>query len=371
MATTLQAVIGLSDKLTSDLTTRRGAWRQYLNTAARVYKYSFSDQLLIYGQRPDATACAELPLWNEKMGRWVNRGAHGIALIDTSRRRPRLRYVFDVSDTHLSRDGSGRTLRLWTIRPDQHEAVSAELERMYPDAGITGLDFTEKITKICELAVKDQLSYYLERLEQVKAGSLLEELDSLNLSMWLRLPLEASVGYTVLTRCGIDSGLYYDDVDFEKIYDFSTLPTVTVLGNATSNISRALLLELGKLARSLTRQRQPRRKPSVPARRPTPPRQRPESPRRPPYNLIPNPKRRPNRSPFQVSWRPKRRRAVCRRCRRQRPRLKQEHPRNRRHPRPPRYQPKLHQSPRTISLWGPRSTSAKKNMSCWPTAART
>ena len=277
MATTLQAVIGLSDKLTSDLTTRRGAWRQDLNTAARVYKYSFSDQLLIYGQRPDATACAELPLWNEKMGRWVNRGAHGIALIDTSRRRPRLRYVFDVSDTHLSRDGSGRTLRLWTIRPDQHEAVSAELERMYPDAGITGLDFTEKITKICELAVKDQLSYYLERLEQVKAGSLLEELDSLNLSMWLRLPLEASVGYTVLTRCGIDSGLYYDDVDFEKIYDFSTLPTVTVLGNATSNISRTLLLELGKLARSLTRQRQPRRKPSVPARRPTPPRQKPES----------------------------------------------------------------------------------------------
>ena len=276
MATKLQAVIGLSDKLTSDLTTRRGAWRQYLNTAARVYKYSFADQLLIYGQRPDATACAELPLWNEKMGRWVNRGAHGIALIDTSRRRPRLRYVFDVSDTHLSRDGSGRTLRLWTIRPDQHEAVSAELERMYPDAGITGLDFTEKITKICELAVKDQLSYYLERLEQVKAGSLLEELDSLNLSMWLRLPLEASVGYTVLTRCGIDSGLYYDDVDFEKIYDFSTLPTVTVLGNATSNISRTLLLELGKLARSLTRQRQPRRKPPVPARRPTPPRQKPE-----------------------------------------------------------------------------------------------
>ena len=276
MATTLQAVIGLSDKLTSDLTTRRGAWRQYLNTAARVYKYSFSDQLLIYGQRPDATACAELPLWNEKMGRWVNRGAHGIALIDTSRRRPRLRYVFDVSDTHLSRDGSGRTLRLWTIRPDQHEAVSKELERMYPDAGITGLSFEDKIIKICELAVRDQLAYYLEELEQVKAGSLLEELDALNLSMWLRLPLEASVGYTVLTRCGIDAGLYYDDVDFEKIYDFSTLPTVTVLGNATSNISRALLLELGKLARSLTRQRQPRRKPPVPARRPTPPRQKPE-----------------------------------------------------------------------------------------------
>ena len=278
MATTLQAVIGLSDKLTSDLTTRRGAWRQYLTTAARVYKYSFADQLLIYGQRPDATACAELPLWNEKMGRWVNRGAHGIALIDTSRRRPRLRYVFDVSDTHLSRDGSGRTLRLWTIRPDQHEAVSKELERMYPDAGITGLSFEDKIIKICELAVRDQLAYYLEELEQVKAVSLLEELDALNLSMWLRLPLEASVGYTVLTRCGIDAGLYYDDVDFEKIYDFSTLPTVTVLGNATSNISRALLLELGKLARSLTRQRQPRRKPSVPARRPTPPRQRPESP---------------------------------------------------------------------------------------------
>ena len=277
MATTLQAVIGLSDKLTSDLTTRRGAWRQYLNTAARVYKYSFADQLLIYGQRPDATACAELPLWNEKMGRWVNRGAHGIALIDTSGRRPRLRYVFDVSDTHLSRDGNGRTLRLWTIRPGQHEAVSEELERMYPNAGITGMDFTEKIIKICELAVKDQLSYYLEELGRVKAGSLLEELDSQNLAMWLRLPLEASVGYTVLTRCGIDAGLYYDDVDFEKVYDFSTAATLSVLGNATSNISRTLLLELGQLARSLTRQRQPRRKPPVPVRRPTPPRQKPES----------------------------------------------------------------------------------------------
>ena len=276
MATTLQAVIGLSDKLTSDLTTRRGAWRQYLTTAARVYKYSFADQLLIYGQRPDATACAELPLWNEKMGRWVNRGAHGIALIDTSGRRPRLRYVFDVADTHPSRFRNGRPLRLWTIRPDQHEAVSAELERMYPNAGITGMDFTEKIIKICERAVKHQLAYYLEELEQVKAGSLLEELDALNLSMWLRLPLEASVGYTVLTRCGIDAGLYYDDVDFEKIYDFSTAATLSVLGNATSNISRTLLLELGQLARSLTRQRQPRRKPPVPARRPTPPRQKPE-----------------------------------------------------------------------------------------------
>ena len=100
MATTLQAVIGLADKLTSDLTAHRGAWRQFLQTAARVYKYSFADQLLIFGQRPDATACAELSLWNDRMGRWVNRGAHGIALIDTRGRRPRLRYVFDVSDTH-------------------------------------------------------------------------------------------------------------------------------------------------------------------------------------------------------------------------------------------------------------------------------
>lgn len=277
MASKLQAVIGLADKLTSDLTAHRGAWRQFLQTAARVYKYSFPDQLLIFGQRPDATACAELSLWNDRMGRWVNRGAHGIALIDTRGRRPRLRYVFDVSDTHPSRERLGRPLRLWTIRPEQQEAVSAKLEQMYPDAGITGMGFTEKIIKICELAVKSQLACYLEQLEQVTANSLLEELDSLNLSMWLRLPLEASVGYIVLTRCGIDAGLYYDDVDFEKIYDFSTAATLSVLGNATSNISRTLLLELGKLARSLTRQRQPRRKPSVPARRPTPPRQKPES----------------------------------------------------------------------------------------------
>ena len=275
MATTLQAVIGLADKLTSDLTAHRGAWRQFLQTAARVYKYSFADQLLIFGQRPDATACAELSLWNDRMGRWVNRGAHGIALIDTRGRRPRLRYVFDVSDTHPSRERLGRPLRLWTIRPEQQEAVSAKLEQMYPDAGITGLNFEEKIIKICELAVQNQLAYYLEQLEQVTANSLLEELDSLNLSMWLRLPLEASVGYIVLTRCGVDADRYYDDADYEHIYDFSTPATVAILGNAASNISRALLLELGKLARSLPQdvpQRRLRRKPAAP-RRPAPKRQ--------------------------------------------------------------------------------------------------
>ena len=272
MATTLQAVIGLADKLTSDLTAHRGAWRQFLQTAARVYKYSFADQLLIFGQRPDATACAELSMWNDRMGRWVNRGAHGIALIDTRGRRPRLRYVFDVSDTHPSRERLGRPLRLWTIRPEQQEAVSAKLEQMYPDAGITGMGFTEKIIKICELAVQNQLAYYLEQLEQVTANSLLEELDSLNLSMWLRLPLEASVGYIVLTRCGVDADQYYDDADYEHIYDFSTPQTLSVLGNAASNISRVLLLELGKLARSLPQdvpQRQLRRKPAAP-RRPMP-----------------------------------------------------------------------------------------------------
>ena len=272
MASKLQAVIGLADKLTSDLTAHRGAWRQFLQTAARVYKYSFPDQLLIFGQRPDATACAELSLWNDRMGRWVNRGAHGIALIDTRGRRPRLRYVFDVSDTHPSRERLGRPLRLWTIRPEQQEAFSAKLEQMYPDAGITGMGFEEKIIKICELAVQNQLACYLEQMEQVKADSLLEELDELNLSMWLRLPLEASVGYIVLTRCGVDADQYYDDADYEHIYDFSTPQTLSVLGNAASNISRALLLELGKLARSLPQdapQRQLRRKPAAP-RRPMP-----------------------------------------------------------------------------------------------------
>ena len=267
MASKLQAVIGMADKLTSDLTAHRGAWRQFLQTAARVYKYSFADQLLIFGQRPDATACAELSLWNDRMGRWVNRGAHGIALIDTRGRRPRLRYVFDVSDTHPSRERLGRPLRLWTIRPEQQEAVSAKLEQMYPDAGITGMGFTEKIIKICELAVKSQLACYLEQLEQVTANSLLEELDSLNLSMWLRLPLEASVGYIVLTRCGVDADQYYDDADYEHIYDFSTPQTLSVLGNAASNIARTLLLELGKLARSLPQdvpQRRPRQKPAAP-----------------------------------------------------------------------------------------------------------
>lgn len=275
MAMKLQEAIGLSEKLASDLTAHRGTWQNYLLTAARVYKYSFHEQLMIYGQRPNATACAEIELWNDRMGRRVNRGTCGIALIDLSSRKPRVRYVFDVADTHLTQERNARTPRLWSISPEQHEAVSAALEDMFPSAEIAGLPFDEKIIKICKLAVQNQLVVYFTELKRVRENSLLEELDELNLGVRFQRLLENSVAYTVLTRCGIDASEYYDDDDFEEIFDFSTSAVISVLGSATSDISRVLLLELGKLANSVGRgQRQrPGAKPSAavqPVSEPTP-----------------------------------------------------------------------------------------------------
>lgn len=176
MAMKLQEAIGLSEKLASDLTAHRGTWQNYLLTAARVYKYSFHEQLMIYGQRPNATACAEIELWNDRMGRRVNRGTCGIALIDRSSRKPRVRYVFDVADTHLTQERNAHTPRLWSISPEQHEAVSAALEDMFPSAEIAGLPFDEKIIKICKLAVQNQLVVYFTELKRVRENSLLEEL---------------------------------------------------------------------------------------------------------------------------------------------------------------------------------------------------
>lgn len=250
MAMKLQDALWLSNKLAADLTAHRGKWQNYLLTAARIYKYSFPEQLMIYGQRPNATACAEIKLWNDRMGRRVIRGTCGIALIDRSLRKPHVRYVFDVADTYCAHGLSSRSPRPWRIRPEEYEAVSAALESTFQSPEINGLSFDAKLIKISELAVKERLPDYLAQLQEVKADSLLEELDDLNLSVRLRRLMENSVAYTVLTRCGFEADLYYDDVDFEYIFDFSTPAVISVLGRATSDISRVLLLELGRLAGS-------------------------------------------------------------------------------------------------------------------------
>lgn len=251
MASKLQTIIEYAQKLTVNLAEQRGVWQNYLLTAARVYKYPFPEQLLIYGQRPDATACAPIELWNERMGRWVNRGAKGIALIDDSGERPRLKYVFDVSDTH---PGNYRALtpRLWRMDTQYQDAAAEALANAFgsPDEAAS---FADHIIAVSRIAAQDNLADYLDELRNVRTDSFLEELDDFNLETRFRKLLGNSVAFAVLTRCGIDAGQFLESEDFDGLYDFNTFDTMTVLGTATSDVSRMLLLEIERTINGINR----------------------------------------------------------------------------------------------------------------------
>ena len=179
MITKYQMISGLAEYTAHDVVRNEENWRRYLDTAARPYKYSFNDQLLIYAQRPEATACASLETWNEKMNCWVNRGAKGIALIDTDSERPGLKYVFDVSDVHKARR-IGREPNLWELHEEHKEAVLAQLEKTYGSTN-PRMPFEERIIEIADRIATDYYEELLPELSYVKEGSLLEELDELNL----------------------------------------------------------------------------------------------------------------------------------------------------------------------------------------------
>ena len=242
MASKLQTIIDYAQKLTSDLSERRGVWQRFLTTAARVYKYSFPDQLLIYGQRPDATACALFEFWNERMGHRVNKGAKGIALIDGKGERPRLKYVFDVSDTHPFNARSPE-VRLWRMESKYQDAVTEALSNAFGSSD-EAASFDEHLIAVSRIAAQDNMADYLDELRTVRTGSFLEEFDDLNLETRFRKLLGDSVAFTVLTRCGIDAYQHFDSEDFDTVFEFHTFDTMTVLGTATSDVSRMLLLEI-------------------------------------------------------------------------------------------------------------------------------
>ena len=252
MASKLQSVAAYANQLVSELSSERGSWQRYLQTAARVYKYPFHEQVMIYGQRPDATACAAIEIWNERMGRWVNKGAKGIVLIDDSGPRVRLKYVFDVSDTHPGRYRSAYP-RLWTLEQKHYDAVSEALNNTFGTPEDAPESFAAHLIGIGKIAAADNLPDYLDELMKVKADSFLGELDDASAEYRFRTLLANSIGYTVLTRCGIDANLFYDPEDFEFLFDFSTFDTVSVLGTATSDISKMLLLEVGRTVETLNR----------------------------------------------------------------------------------------------------------------------
>ncbi len=232
------------------------SWMKYLDVASRLYKYPFEDQILIYAQRPDATACAPLEMWNEKMFCWVNRGAKGIALIDQESDYPRLRYVFDVSDVHKARR-IGKSPFIWNIREEHEEGILAGLERIY---GATNQDssFEDRIYQISKRIADDYYEEIVDDLIDVSSGSYLEDLDGDTVSLRLRETLEQSVCYTVLKRCGFDMAEYEGEFPFDYIHEFNTLRTLSVLGSATTELCEPMLIQIGRSIARYERKRQSR-----------------------------------------------------------------------------------------------------------------
>ena len=222
----------------------REQWIRYLDVASRLYKYPFEDQLLIYAQRPDATACASLEMWNERMFCWVNRGAKGIALIDGESERPKLRYVFDVSDVHKAKR-IGKDPFIWHLREEHKEVVLAELEHIYGSTNAS-LSFENRIYEIAERIAED---FYEEAVDEVideAANSFLEDLDGDAVAVRFREMLVQSVSYTILKRCGCDMTEFADDFTFDYIHEFNTLRTLSVLGSTTSELCEPVLIRIGR-----------------------------------------------------------------------------------------------------------------------------
>lgn len=222
----------------------REQWIRYLDVASRLYKYPFEDQLLIYAQRPDATACASLEMWNERMFCWVNRGAKGIALIDGESERPKLRYVFDVSDVHKARR-IGKDPFIWHLREEHKEVVLAELEHIYGSTN-DALPFENRIYEIAERIAEDFYEEAVDEVIEEAANSFLEDLDGDAVAVRFREMLVQSVSYTILKRCGCDMTEFADDLTFDYIHEFNTLRTLSVLGSTTSELCEPVLIRIGR-----------------------------------------------------------------------------------------------------------------------------
>ena len=252
MAGKYHYISALAEMTAADIVKNENEWTRFLTTAARLYKYPFNEQMLIYAQRPDATACASLETWNEKMNCWVNRGAKGIALIDTDSERPRLKYVFDVSDVHKARR-IGRDPYLWELKEEHKAPVLAQLEKTYGGTDVN-MPFEERIMEIADRIAQDYYEELLPELNYVKEGSFFDDLDELNLGIRLRETLASSISFTLLSRCGADMDLWKDDMNFEYIHEFNNTKSLAVIGNATTEMCKPLLMEIGRTIGAYERQ---------------------------------------------------------------------------------------------------------------------
>ena len=250
MATRWEQITELFKQTAREVTTTPASWRAFLTSACRNYRLPFDEQLLIYAQRPDATAVLEMERWNQRFGRWVNRGAKGIAVFD--REHPnRLRYYFDVADTHETR--MSRPVPLWQVRPEYEQDVVETLENSFGELEHRE-DLGDALLSAARNAVEDNMGDYLGELEQLTQGSLLEELDGDNLALQFRTVLGNSVAAMLLARCGIDPAGYLEDEDFQEIGNFNTPETRNALGVATRDIARMCLDEIARTVLPLERQ---------------------------------------------------------------------------------------------------------------------
>ena len=246
----LQDIRNLVQEHAVSVSSSPGDWMDYMDTASRLYRYSFSDQLLIHAQRPDATACASLELWNEKMLRWVNRGARGIALFDETWQNTKLRYVFDISDTHMV--AGGRSPYLWKMQEHQREEILTHLAEVYALEEKDTATLQDALMAVAREMVSDNLEEYLDGLEYAVEGTYLEDLDEVTIRSDFRQLATDSVYYLLSRRCGLDPMELLEEEDFMHITDYNRLLVLTFLGNTVSQLSESILIDIGKTVHKIS-----------------------------------------------------------------------------------------------------------------------
>ena len=250
MPSKTEEYLALAQRTANGLTRYWESWTDYLTTASRLYKYPFADQLMIYAQRPDATACADFDIWNNRMNRYVRRGAKGIALLDESSGFPRLHYVFDVSDTGVRRNS--RDPEVWQFGPDLVQPVSEMLAATY---GISGERVSQQLADVAGKLVADYWGNNGEDIRAIVDGSLLMDYDEAGVEMQFKSAAAISVTYTLLERCGFEPAGWFDKDDFQAIYNFSTPDSVYTLGAAVSDMSREVLRNIERTVKTTIRRR--------------------------------------------------------------------------------------------------------------------
>ena len=250
MPSKTEEYLALAQRTANGLTRYWESWTDYLTTASRLYKYPFADQLMIYAQRPDATACADFDIWNNRMNRYVRRGAKGIALLDESSGFPRLHYVFDVSDTGVRRNS--RDPEVWQLGPDLVQPVSEMLNKTY---GISGERVSQQLADVAGKLVADYWDNNGGDIRAIVDGSLLMDYDEAGVEMQFKSAAAISVTYTLLERCGFEPAGWFDKDDFQAIYNFSTPDAVYTLGAAVSDMSREVLRNIERTVKTTIRRR--------------------------------------------------------------------------------------------------------------------